>query len=181
MDTISSAASLADFDRTLRTLLSELEESNKGIRRLHGLAAAPISAAVALGRAHDPHVHPSLVIYDRHPSGYYATLEILVKLLAFRRPFSRTPSTSTRHGSIASTPHVSAIVSCIEKDTVLGELVEGHIPQGSWPHRTIITPVGNHEFDADFLIQLTEVTEWSADPKIYLQQLRAACKRSSTL
>ena len=35
------------------------------------------------------------------------------------------------------------------------------IPQGSWAHETIIQPGPNLEFDADFLLQLDEVTDWS--------------------
>lgn len=76
VDIISSRASLAAFAGTVRTLLSQIEASNKAIRRLHVLAALPMSAAVALGRAHDPHVHPALAIYDRTTSGYRPALEI---------------------------------------------------------------------------------------------------------
>jgi hypothetical protein len=77
VDTMNSRASLAAFDRHLRALFSELEASSKGVRRLHVLAAAPVAAAVAIGRAHHPTVHPDLVIYDRAPDGQYRTaLEI---------------------------------------------------------------------------------------------------------
>lgn len=75
-DTISSPGSLAAFDRTVRTLLSTIEAAHKDTRRLHILAALPISAAVALGRARDPHVHPAFVLYDRDSNGYSVTLEI---------------------------------------------------------------------------------------------------------
>jgi hypothetical protein len=75
---------------------------------------------------------------------------------------------------------VEAIVSTLENDTVLGPLIEDHVPQGSWAHRTIIKPLNDHEYDADFLLKLTEVPAWSEDPKQYLQQLRAAFKRSTT-
>lgn len=75
---------------------------------------------------------------------------------------------------------VTAIMTALEADAVLGQLVEDHIPQGSWAHRTIIKPLNDHEFDADFLLQLTEVPAWSQEPKQYLQQLRAAFKRSAT-
>jgi hypothetical protein len=75
---------------------------------------------------------------------------------------------------------VTSIMTALQGDAVLGPLIEDHIPQGSWAHRTIIKPLNDHEFDADFLLLLTEVQEWSASPRIYLQQLRAAFKRSST-
>jgi len=73
---------------------------------------------------------------------------------------------------------VDSIVTALKDDDVIGELIEDHIPQGSWAHRTIIKPLNNHEFDADFLLLLTEVPEWSTNPKVYLQELRAAFKRS---
>jgi hypothetical protein len=75
---------------------------------------------------------------------------------------------------------VQAIAGALEKDSVIGPLLQGQISQGSWAHRTIIRPVEGREFDADFLLTLTEVEAWSDSPKIYLQQLRAAFKRSQT-
>ena len=75
---------------------------------------------------------------------------------------------------------VEAIVGWLDKDTVIGPLLQRHVPQGSWAHKTIIRPVEGREFDADFLLTLTEVEEWSATPKVYLQQVRAAFKRSWT-
>ena len=76
---------------------------------------------------------------------------------------------------------VAAIVDELKDDPVIGPMYERHIPQGSWPHRTIIRPVGEYdEFDADFLLLLTENTEWSRTPKTYLRELRAALKRSAT-
>lgn len=76
VDVISSVAALNDFTRCLRTVLSELEATDKQMKRLHVLAAVPLSAAVALGRARDAHVHPTFLIYDRTPDGYQAALEI---------------------------------------------------------------------------------------------------------
>lgn len=58
--------------QAVRSLLSDLEASANGLRRLHVLAALPMSAAVALGRAHDSHIHPSLAIYSRGAAGEYA-------------------------------------------------------------------------------------------------------------
>lgn len=76
---------------------------------------------------------------------------------------------------------VAAIVDELKEDAVIGPMYQDYIPQGSWAHRTIIRPVGEFdEFDADFLLLLTENTEWSREPKTYLQELRAAFKRSAT-
>ena len=75
---------------------------------------------------------------------------------------------------------VQGIVSCLEDDSVIGTLIEDHIPQGSWAHRTIIRPLPGDEFDADFLLLLTEAEDWSANPRVYLNELRAAFRRSST-
>src|ERR1022692_255065 len=75
---------------------------------------------------------------------------------------------------------VQAIVGSLEQDSVISPLLQGHVPQGSWAHRTIIRPVEHREFDADFLLTLTEVEAWSDSPKIYMQQVRAAFKRSVT-
>jgi hypothetical protein len=64
-DSISSAESLAAFEASVRGMFAEIERSNKDLQKLHVLAALPLSAAVTLGRVHDPHVHPAMVIYDR--------------------------------------------------------------------------------------------------------------------
>jgi Second Messenger Oligonucleotide or Dinucleotide Synthetase domain/Adenylyl/Guanylyl and SMODS C-terminal sensor domain len=74
---------------------------------------------------------------------------------------------------------VEALVYVAGMDEVLGPKVVTHIPQGSWAHKTIIKPIGNREFDADFLLHLTEGADWSADPKRYLNEVEAAFRRSS--
>jgi hypothetical protein len=73
---------------------------------------------------------------------------------------------------------VGNIVAALQADKVIKPLYEDHIPQGSWPHRTIITPLPRREFDADFLLKLTPVDAWNDDPREYLKQTRAAFKRS---
>lgn len=76
---------------------------------------------------------------------------------------------------------VNAIVNAFKRDSQVGDLYEAHLPQGSWPHQTIIRPVGDYdEFDADFLLQLTEQPEWEDNPKEYLRQVRGAFLRSTT-
>lgn len=76
VDLISSPKALDAFTRTVRTLLSELEVTDKQMPALHVFGALPVSAAIALGRARDPHVHPPFVIYDRTNGGYRPALEI---------------------------------------------------------------------------------------------------------
>jgi len=75
-DTIATRASLDAFMASVRAALSAVEARNKHVRRLHVFGALPLSAAVALGRAHDPHVHPELIIYDRAGAEYCRALRI---------------------------------------------------------------------------------------------------------
>lgn len=75
---------------------------------------------------------------------------------------------------------VAAITNAFKRDGEMGGRYKEHLPQGSWAHRTIINPVtGYDEFDADILLHLENVPEWNDNPKMYLQQVRAAFKRSS--
>lgn len=76
VDVIDSLATLGAFITSLRSLLSTLEARHKRMRTLHVLAAVPVSAAVALGRVHDAHVHPKMAIYDRTDGRYTFALEI---------------------------------------------------------------------------------------------------------
>lgn len=62
---------------------------------------------------------------------------------------------------------VDAIAEILKADDDLGGRVLDTIPQGSWAHRTIIRPRLGKEFDADFLVQLTEDATWNADPQRY--------------
>src|SRR5690606_23831226 len=57
VDVIDSLETLSEFTNSLRSMLSSLEAQHKHMQTLHVLAAAPVSAAVALGRVHDAHVH----------------------------------------------------------------------------------------------------------------------------
>jgi len=75
---------------------------------------------------------------------------------------------------------VAAITNAFKRDGEMGGRYKEHLPQGSWAHRTIINPVTAYdEFDADILLHLENVPEWNDNPKMYLQQVRAAFKRSS--
>lgn len=70
-DIISGKATLNAFVSAMRTVFSSIEATSKQVQRLHVFGALPVSAAVALGRAHDAHVHPRLVVYDRTATGQY--------------------------------------------------------------------------------------------------------------
>ncbi|MET9721669.1 HNH endonuclease [Streptomyces zaomyceticus] len=76
VDVIDSLETLSEFTNSLRSMLSFLEVKHKHMQTLHVLAAAPVSAAVALGRVHDAHVHPKMAIYDRTDGRYTVALEI---------------------------------------------------------------------------------------------------------
>lgn len=74
--------------------------------------------------------------------------------------------------------HVDAIVVALGLDDELGPIIVEHIPQGSWAHQTIIKPLPDHEFDADFLLQIDEQDAWSANPRRYIEELHAAFERT---
>jgi hypothetical protein len=74
---------------------------------------------------------------------------------------------------------VTAIYKALKADADLGPYVLGKISQGSWAHRTIINPVGDNEFDADFMLRLDENPDWSGSPKIYIEKVYAALHRHS--
>jgi hypothetical protein len=75
---------------------------------------------------------------------------------------------------------VTAIMNCLKKDPTLGPLVKTHVRQGSWAHRTIIKPLPGDEFDADILLHLAQVREWSQNPRTYINQVYQAFRRSAT-
>lgn len=52
------------------------------------------------------------------------------------------------------------------------------MPQGSWAHKTIIKPVDSGEFDADLLVFVQPVKDWSATQ--YVESLYAALRQSGT-
>ncbi|MFA3878520.1 cyclic GMP-AMP synthase DncV-like nucleotidyltransferase [Streptomyces sp. MMCC 100] len=74
---------------------------------------------------------------------------------------------------------VEAIYQALKADSELGSLIRGKKPQGSWAQRTIINPVGDSEFDADFMLHLMENTEWADSPKTYIDKVYAALHRHS--
>ncbi|OON81610.1 SMODS domain-containing nucleotidyltransferase [Streptomyces tsukubensis] len=75
---------------------------------------------------------------------------------------------------------VEAIYQALKNDPELGPLILGKKPQGSWAQRTIINPVGDKEFDADFMLHLQEVLDWASNPATYIDKIYAALHRNST-
>jgi hypothetical protein len=75
---------------------------------------------------------------------------------------------------------VEAIYKALKADDQIGPLIIGKTRQGSWAHRTIINPVGNNGFDADFMLNMKENPDWSDSPKTYINQVYAALDRHST-
>ncbi|MET9439144.1 SAVED domain-containing protein [Streptomyces sp. NPDC006610] len=75
-DILHQYGSLRLFEETWRGFLARMEVEAKDLRRLHVLPAVPLSAAVVLGQAHHPQVHPQLVIYERLAGSYVPTLEV---------------------------------------------------------------------------------------------------------
>lgn len=103
----------------------------------------------------------------------------LMKLLSYFDDFLKDTVNlnQTRLDQLDS--HVKAILKHLEADPVIGVRYKGYVPQGSWAHRTIIKPLPNDEFDADFLLSLEEDPEWTKSPKRYLQEARAAFRSSA--
>jgi hypothetical protein len=70
-DSVRSRAVRDSFERAMRQTLATLEETDKGVTKLHVFAAAPVSVAVTLGRAVGWGIHPHLVVHDRTDDGTY--------------------------------------------------------------------------------------------------------------
>ena len=76
--------------------------------------------------------------------------------------------------------NVDAIFDALSGDDTFGPYVVDKIPQGSWPHETIIKPIEGHEFDADVLVKLDGHPDWDGSPSSYLVELEAALARHGT-
>lgn len=75
-DILRARASLNAFCKAVREANATLD-AHKNIRTLHVVGALPPAAAVELGRLHDRHIHPDLVVHDRtDDGGYRRALEI---------------------------------------------------------------------------------------------------------
>lgn len=83
-----------------------------------------------------------------------------------------------------NTARLTALESNIEalehfiKQQDWGTTVLSSYPQGSWAHQTIIKPVDGGEFDADLLVMVDPVKDWTA--KTYVDELYR-CFRGSDL
>lgn len=75
---------------------------------------------------------------------------------------------------------VEAVYKALKADEQIGHLILGKTPQGSWAHKTIINPVGSNEFDADFMLDMTENADWVGEPKNYIEVVYSALHRHST-
>ncbi len=75
---------------------------------------------------------------------------------------------------------VDSVYKALKADDQIGSLILGKTPQGSWAHRTIINPVGSNEFDADFMLNMSENPDWADDPKQYIEAVYAALHQHST-
>jgi hypothetical protein len=70
-----------------------------------------------------------------------------------------------------------AVDSFLRGANGFGSIAEALLPQGSYAQRTIVKPVGNHEFDADVLLRMTEQSDW--EPKDYVGELYSTFRSSS--
>lgn len=62
---------------------------------------------------------------------------------------------------------VESIYAALKADPDLGPRIVTKIPQGSWAQRTIISPQNGKPFDADFLLQMKEESDWAYVLKKY--------------
>jgi hypothetical protein len=73
---------------------------------------------------------------------------------------------------------VTAVTNFLQGANGFGADAEDLIAQGSYAQKTIIKPVGNHEFDADVLLLMKEWDGW--EPKDYVNELCKRFKASAT-
>lgn len=75
-DIIGTRPARDSFHAAVSDLLGYIEKHHKPVKRLHLIAAAPVSACVILGRAVGWGFHPSLVVYDAVDGSYVPALEV---------------------------------------------------------------------------------------------------------
>ena len=75
-DTIRTRSARDSFHAAVSDLLGYIEAHHKSVKRLHLFAAAPVSAAIILGRSVGWGFHPSLVVYDAVDDRYRFALEV---------------------------------------------------------------------------------------------------------
>jgi hypothetical protein len=74
---------------------------------------------------------------------------------------------------------VDSITLALKESPHLDGRVLDTVPQGSWAHQTIIRPGDGLEFDADFLVQLTEDLDWNDNPRSYADAVWSAMNKHS--
>lgn len=75
---------------------------------------------------------------------------------------------------------VNSIYAALKADADLNDRIVKKIPQGSWAQKTIIDPVNGNAFDADFMLQLKEESDWADDVKQYSNAVYDAIHKNST-
>jgi len=70
-DVLATTAALDNFARAWRGLLAHMEAQHPGLPAVDVFPAAPVTAAVAIGRAPMRDVHPPLRVHDRTSDGGY--------------------------------------------------------------------------------------------------------------
>ena len=74
---ISSPAALANFEATIRRFLARVEADHGKIDQISLFPAAPLSAAITVGRVLMPNVSPAWTIFDRDEHGqFFHALEV---------------------------------------------------------------------------------------------------------
>lgn len=76
--------------------------------------------------------------------------------------------------------NVDAVFDALSSADAIEDFVSKYIPQGSWPHETIIKPLDDNEFDADFLIEFLKHDDWDDNPTSYLDELEEALQGHGT-
>ncbi|MCP5028485.1 MAG: nucleotidyltransferase [Actinomycetia bacterium] len=76
--------------------------------------------------------------------------------------------------------NVDAVFDALSASENLDGSVARYIPQGSWPHKTIIKPLDDGEFDADILLEFAENGDWDDDPVAYLDGITEALNSHGT-
>lgn len=73
---IRTREDLKRLQRSFYELLAKIEENHKGPSVVHLFAAAPLSAAIAFGRAINSQVFPTITVYHRDRNGYASAVTI---------------------------------------------------------------------------------------------------------
>lgn len=99
-----------------------------------------------------------------------------MNLTKYLEAFLRDTVNINQHRLTQLDDRVEAVLTALKADAMLGGLILGHIPQGSWPQETIIKPLPGKEFDADFLLHLVPQPGWR--PVRYIDELDSAFGRN---